>query len=214
MNRESIVAAMERRRVSAILRTGDAEVAARAMDAAVEGGFRLVEFTLTTPGALELIGTFSKRDDLLVGAGTVLTTEQAEQAVAAGARFLVSPIVDPRIIAAAAALNVVSVPGAFTATEIVTAHRAGADIVKIFPAPADLPAFVTQIRGPLPNIKLFPTAGVTADNFLAVLKAGAIGVGFVASLFSPDDLKAKAYDRIRTRAQSIHRALSEGVSVP
>lgn len=209
MNRQAITETMQARRVSAILRTNDAEVAARAMDAAVAGGFRLVEFTLTTPGALDLIGTFSKREDLLVGAGTVLTTDEAEAAVRAGARFLVSPIVDPEVIRAAAAMNVVSVPGASTATEIVTAHRAGADIVKIFPAPADLPAFVTQIRGPLPGIKLFPTAGVTPDNFLAVLRAGAFGVGFVASLFAPGDMKAKAYDTIRERAEAIHRALSD-----
>lgn len=209
MNRNEIVGIMGSRRVSAILRTTDAERAAGAMEAAVAGGFRLVEFTMTTPGALDLIGTFSKRDDLLVGAGTVLTTDEAEAAVKAGARFLVSPIVDPQVIRAAASMNVVSVPGASTATEIVTAHRAGADIVKIFPAPADLPAFVTQIRGPLPGIKLFPTAGVTPENFLAVLRAGAFGVGFVASLFAPDDMKAKAFDRIRDRAASIHRALSD-----
>jgi 2-dehydro-3-deoxyphosphogluconate aldolase/(4S)-4-hydroxy-2-oxoglutarate aldolase len=214
MNRQTIVETMQARRVSAILRTSDAEVAARSMEAAVAGGFRLVEFTLTTPSALELIGTFSKRDDLLVGAGTVLTTAEAEAAVKAGARFLVSPIVDPEVIRAAASMDVVSIPGASTATEIVTAHRAGADIVKIFPAPADLPAFVTQIRGPLPGIKLFPTAGVTPDNFLAVLRAGAFGVGFVASLFEPSDMAAKAYDRIRERAASIHRALSDFKAVP
>ena len=86
------------------------------MRAAVDGGFRMIEFTLTTPGAMELIAEFARRTDLLVGAGTVLTLQQARQAVAAGARFLVSPICDPTIVAEAAALDAVSIPGAYTPT--------------------------------------------------------------------------------------------------
>jgi Entner-Doudoroff aldolase len=206
-SREAIVAEIGKHKVSAILRTDTAEKATRAMEAAVAGGFRMVEFTLTTPGAYEMITEFRGRGGLLVGAGTVLTPQQAERAVGAGAKFLVSPVVDPEVIRAAGSLDVVIIPGTSTPTEMLIADRAGAEIVKIFPAPADLPAFVTQVRGPLPQLKLFPTAGVTIDNFMDVLGAGAFGVGFVASLFSATNLEAGRYDLIRERATKIMRRL-------
>ena len=135
-NRQYTVSVIEQERVSAIIRTQDQTLAHDAMQSAVEGGFRLVEFTLTTPGALELVKEFSKNPELTVGAGTVMTPEQATLAVAAGARFLVSPITDAEVVAAAADLDVVCIPGAQTPTEMETAHRLGADFIKVFPAPA------------------------------------------------------------------------------
>lgn len=205
--RDETVQEMGRRKASAIIRTQDEGLARDAMKAAVEGGFGMVEFTLTTPNALGLIREFSDRKDLLVGAGTVLTVEDANAAVEAGARFLVSPITDGEVIGRARRLDVPSVPGTFTPTEMVTAQRLGADLVKVFPAPADLPRFVTQVRGPLPELKIFPTAGVDEDNFEAVLKAGAFGVGFVSSLFRPDVLAERRFDAIRDVASKIHARL-------
>jgi 2-dehydro-3-deoxyphosphogluconate aldolase/(4S)-4-hydroxy-2-oxoglutarate aldolase len=206
--REALVDEIGKRRVSAIIRTRDRETARRAMQAAVAGGFRLVEFTSNTPGALELIAEFAADERLLVGAGTVLTPRQAADAVEAGARFLVSPVVDGEVIAAAGALDVPAIPGAQTPTEMMTAHRAGAEIIKIFPAPADLPVFVAQVLGPLRELKLFPTAGVTPANFLAVLEAGAFGVGFVTSLFDPADLAAGRFVAVEARARDIHKQLA------
>jgi Entner-Doudoroff aldolase len=205
-NPERIVEEMGRRRMSAIVRWKDRATAGAAMEAAVAGGFRMVEFTLTTPGALELVKEFSARPELLVGAGTVLTVEAAREAVAAGARFLVSPVADPEVIAEARRLGVASVPGCSTPGEMLAAHRAGADVIKIFPAPADVVTFVTQVRGPLPDLKLFPTAGVTEENYAAVLAAGAFGVGFVASLFWPQDMADGRFDAIEARARRIHSA--------
>jgi 2-dehydro-3-deoxyphosphogluconate aldolase/(4S)-4-hydroxy-2-oxoglutarate aldolase len=201
--REDVLEVIGTHRVSAIIRAGDQETAGRAMEAAVAGGFRVVEFTLTTPGALELVSEFGRREELLVGAGTVLTRDLAREAVEAGARFLVSPVVDREVIEEARKLDVVSIPGAMTPTEMIAADAAGAEIVKIFPAPADLPAFVTQVRGPLPDLRLFPTAGVSEANFEAVLKAGAFGVGFVASLFDPADLAAGRFEVVEQRARRI-----------
>lgn len=186
--RQETAAAIKQERISAIIRTNDQGIAGEAMRAAVDGGFRMIEFTLTTPGAMELIAEFSRRTDLLVGAGTVLTVEQARKSVAAGARFLVSPICDPIIVAEAAALDAVSIPGAFTPTEMQTAHRLGADFVKVFPAPAGGAAFIEALRGPLPHLQLFPTAGVTIENFVEFLNAGCVGVGFVRPLFELSDL--------------------------
>lgn len=206
--RQAIVAAFERERVSAIIRTKDQSLASDAMGAAVEGGFRLIEFTLTTPGALELIASFRTRPELIVGAGTVLYKTQAREAVAAGAQFLVSPIVDPDVIAAAADLDVPSIPGAYTPTEMEKAHRLGADFVKIFPATVGGLDFIRAVRGPLPHLRLFPTAGVTPDNFPDYLAAGCAGVGFVRSLFEPADMAASDFAAIRKRAGAITRRLS------
>ena len=208
--RASTLSQILSRRVSAIIRSEDQQLAADAMQAAVAGGFRVVELTLTTPGALELIASFSRQDgNLLVGAGTVLTTAQAEQAVRAGARFLVSPVCDPQVIARAQELDVVSIPGTFTATEMITAQRCGADLVKLFPAPDDVAEYVRAILGPLPQLQIFPTAGVDEDNFLDVLRAGAAGVGFVRSLFDPQDLASRNFPAIEKRAAAITHRLQE-----
>lgn len=206
--RETVAAAIERERVSAILRTNDRGIACDAMKAAVGGGFRVVEFTLTTPGALALISEFRKDPELLVGAGTVLTRVQAGEAVSAGAQFLVSPVVDPAVIAEAAALDVPSIPGAYTPTEMQAAHRAGADFVKVFPAPAGGVSFIESIRGPLPHLRLFPTAGITVENFTEFLDVGCAGVGFVRPLFDPRELARGDFSTIRRRAEGIMQRLA------
>lgn len=206
--RETIVNRIGEATVSAILRTDDRRVAERAMHAAVDGGFRMIEFTLTTPGALDLVRNFSRIDGLLVGAGTVMTTDQVAAAVDAGAKFIVSPISDPVILAAVARHEVATIPGAYTPTEMEAAHRAGADIIKVFPAPPGGVEFIRALRGPLPHLKLFPTAGPTPDNFLEYLDAGCFGVGFVRSLFEPQDLADGRFDRIQTRAREVIERLS------
>jgi len=156
--RKRVVERILNERVSAIIRTDDRACAAAAIRAAVDGGFRVVEFTLTTPDALGLIREFAADDSLLVGAGTVLTVEQARAAVEAGARFLVSPITDPVVITEAGRLDVACIPGAYTPTELQAAYRAGADFVKVFPEPVGGSDFIRAIRGPLPHLRLFPTA--------------------------------------------------------
>lgn len=171
------------------------------MDAAVEGGFSVIEFTLTTPGAFELIHDFALRPGLAVGAGTVLTVEDAHRAVDAGARFLVSPVVDEAVIAAGAERGVAVMPGTSTPTEMLRAHRAGAVLQKLFPAPAGGPQFVRSVLGPMPFLRIVPTNGVDADNVGAFLDAGAWAVGFVAALFDPEDMRAGAFDRVRDRAR-------------
>jgi Entner-Doudoroff aldolase len=201
--REETLAAMVDQRLGAIIRTKDQALAADAMWAAVRGGFRMVEFTMTTPGALELIHTFAQDARLMVGAGTVMTTAQVEQARDAGARFMVSPHFDPEVVAATVERGLVSVPGTATPSEMVAARRAGADFVKLFPAPADIATYVRQLVGPLPDIRVFPTAGVSPDNFEAILRAGAAGVGFVSSLFAPQDMGRRDFDAIERRAAGI-----------
>jgi Entner-Doudoroff aldolase len=197
-------------RASAILRTPIAGAARPAMEAAIRAGFRVIEFTLTTPGALELISEFSRRPDLVVGAGTVLTGQDARAAVAAGARFLVSPVTDPAIIALAGSLGVAAIPGTFTPTEMLEAHRAGAPLQKLFPAPASGPDHVRACLGPMPFLRIVPTSGVDPSNAAAFLDAGAWAVGFVACLFAGEDLAAGRFDRTEARA----RACLDAVRAP
>lgn len=198
--RAAVLAALSQHRCSAILRTDDREVVRPALEAAIAGGFRIVEVTMTTPDCLEHVQALSERHGLVVGAGTVLSVDDAKEAMAAGARFLVSPVTDPQIITFCRQHDLVSIPGTLTPTEMMLAHRAGADVVKLFPGPANGPDFVRAVRGPLPFLRIFPTSGVTEENCDQWLAAGAFGVGFVASLFDADDLRLRRFDAIRARA--------------
>ena len=207
-NREHIKSELLERKISAIIRTDNQKVAEQAMQAAVDGGFRVVEFTLTTPGSLNLITQFRENDDLIVGAGTVMSPTIVQEAVEAGAQFLVSPVCNVDVIQEAVKLDVVSIPGTFTATEMENAHRAGADFVKLFPAPENVAEYIRFILAPLPYLKIFPTSGVNLDNMLDVLQAGAAGTGFVRPLFDPEMIRNKNYDGIRQRAEEIVERLA------
>ncbi len=207
-NREHIKNNLLERKISAIIRTENQKVAEQAMQAAVDGGYKVVEFTLTTSGALNLITQFRKNNNLIVGAGTVMSSALAQKAVGAGAQFLVSPVCNINVIQEAAKMDVVSIPGTFTATEMETAHRAGADFVKLFPAPENVAEYIRFILAPQPYLKIFPTSGVNLDNMLDVLKSGAAGIGFVRPLFDSEMISKKNYDGIRKRAKTIVNRLA------
>jgi 2-dehydro-3-deoxyphosphogluconate aldolase/(4S)-4-hydroxy-2-oxoglutarate aldolase len=195
-------------RASAILRTSIADAAAPAMEAALRAGFRIVEFTLTTPGAFDLIAEFSQREGIVVGAGTVLTPDEAKAAVEAGAQFLVSPVVDEAVIETAAGLGVAVMPGTHTPTEMLRAYRAGAPLQKLFPAPGIGPEYVHACLGPMPFLRIVPTSGVDETNAAAYLEAGAFAVGFVAPIFNPDDMAAGDFNRIEQRARLMLAAVA------
>lgn len=197
-----------RHRASAILRTSRHEVAKPAMEAAIRGGFRVCEFTLTVPDVYGLIGELAAVDDIVVGAGTVLTVDEAREAVAAGARFLVSPVTDEAVIEEARRLDVAVMPGTHTPTEMLRAHRAGAPLQKLFPAPGIGPTYVKACLGPMPFLRLVPTHGVDATNARAYLDAGAFALGFVAPLFDPEDLENECYDAIERRARALLDAVA------
>ena len=201
----------ETRRASAILRTPIADAAKPAMEAALRGGFEVIEFTLTTPGAFELIAEFSRRPGIVVGAGTVLTTDEATQAVESGARFIVSPVVDEAVIDTAKTLGVAAMPGTHTPTEMLRAHRAGAQLQKLFPAPGIGAPYVKACMGPMPFLRIVPTSGVDAANAAAYFAAGAFAIGFVAPLFDADEIAAGRFDLIEQRARTLLEAVA---SVP
>jgi 2-dehydro-3-deoxyphosphogluconate aldolase/(4S)-4-hydroxy-2-oxoglutarate aldolase len=206
-------------RALAIVRAPARDQAEVAMEAAVEAGFRVCEFTLNTPGALDLVRTFSRVSDLCVGVGTALTVEDVEQGVAAGAQFVVSPVVDPAVIARALQLGVVPIPGCATPTEMWLAHRSGAPLQKIFPSPpgAAGPEYVRTVRGPMPFLRLVPTSGVDLHNAAGLLGAGAFAVGFVRTLFEPQWLEARDRAPITARARQcleVVRGVTRGVAPP
>jgi 2-dehydro-3-deoxyphosphogluconate aldolase/(4S)-4-hydroxy-2-oxoglutarate aldolase len=188
-------------KASAILRTDSQEKAALAMEAAIRGGFTVVEFTLTIPGAYELVEEFSKREGLIVGTGTVMDAKQAQLSVEAGARFLVSPVVDEDVIFAANELGVASMPGTHTPTEMLRAHRAGAQMCKLFPSPSGGPDWVRSVLGPMPYLNIVPTNGVDEHNAADWIKAGSFAVGFVAPLFVASDIAEQRWDAIEQRAR-------------
>ncbi|MCI0652587.1 MAG: bifunctional 4-hydroxy-2-oxoglutarate aldolase/2-dehydro-3-deoxy-phosphogluconate aldolase [Planctomycetes bacterium] len=203
MDPERFAAYLGEQRASAILRTSIESAVLPALEAAIAGGFRIVEVTLTTPRALDAIAELARRPGITCGAGTVLDVEAARAAVARGARFLVSPVADEAVIAAARSLGVALVAGAYTAAEFLHAHRAGAPLQKLFPAPADGPDYLRALLGPFPFLRVVPTSGVTAENARAYLAAGAHALGFVNHLFDPADLAAARFFEIEARARRL-----------
>ncbi len=187
MRTQDIIARIESERVIAILRTSSAEDLRPLAGAVQAGGMRLVEFTLTSPRALETLAEFSATasEDLLLGAGTVLDPESCRGAILAGARFIVTPTLNLEVVRLCRRYSVPVIPGAFTPTEILTAWEAGADFVKVFPAGRLGPGYLKDLLGPLPQVRLVPTGGIGPDDAVEYLRAGASAVGVGGRLTSP-----------------------------
>ncbi|MFZ2490777.1 MAG: bifunctional 4-hydroxy-2-oxoglutarate aldolase/2-dehydro-3-deoxy-phosphogluconate aldolase [Thermoanaerobaculia bacterium] len=168
-----------------VVRAGSADEAFAAVEAIRAGGIPILEITLTVPGAIEIIAELCRRtgDDCLVGAGTVLDAETAERCIDAGAKFVVSPSLDLPTIELCRRKAIPVFPGALTPTEIVTAWKAGADAVKVFPAGAvGGPAYLKSVKAPLPQIRLIPTGGVSLKTAAEFIAAGAFALGVGADL--------------------------------
>lgn len=177
---------MEETGVVAVIRTQDGGELVSICEALVAGGVLAVEITMTSPGALEAIYQASKvlGGKAIIGAGSVLDGETARAALLAGADFLVSPVLRQDVITMAKRYGKIVIPGAFSPTEILTAWEAGADVVKVFPATKLGPEFFKDIRGPLPQVKLTPTGGISLKNLGEFLRAGAEFVGVGSALVS------------------------------
>lgn len=201
-DKAAVVERLKTERAVAVIRTDSIERALRAAETAIAGGFRAIEITFSFAGAAEAIRYLAEnnQNNLLVGAGTILTPEQVQEAVGAGARFLVSPCVLPEVIEAAQELGVAVIPGAFTPTEIYTAYSLGADIVKIFPAVKFGPEYLKAVRGPLPQIPIMPTSGVDTSNVGEWFRCGAVAVGAVGSVFDPALIRDGNWDELTRRA--------------
>jgi 2-dehydro-3-deoxyphosphogluconate aldolase / (4S)-4-hydroxy-2-oxoglutarate aldolase len=204
-SRQDITAFIEDCGVVAVIRVQDPDTVRGVVDALAEGGVRALEVTMTVPRAIELIAELAPTlpKEFLFGAGTILDAETARRAIAAGAQFLVSPIFRPAVIATGHQHDVPVMPGCFSPTEIYSAWEAGADIVKVFPATSVGPGYLKDIRGPLPQVKLMPTGGVSIDNVGDWLRAGAVAVGVGSSLLDTKAIGARNYRPIVENARRI-----------
>jgi 2-dehydro-3-deoxyphosphogluconate aldolase / (4S)-4-hydroxy-2-oxoglutarate aldolase len=197
--------------VVAIVRGGSGALTAAVIDTLVDAGVRSVEVTFNTPGALDALRAARERHgpEVELGAGTVRAPDQVDAAADAGAAYVVSPHTSARIGARAAALGVGWYPGAFTATEVLTAWDLGATAVKLFPASAGGPRYLRELLAPLDDVRIMPTGGVTADNAGEFIAAGAVAVGAGGSLIgdavSGGDLAALA-DRTRALIEAVAKA--------
>ena len=180
-----------------VVRARSSDDAIRAVEAIRAGGIPILEITMTVPGAVNVIADLARRlgDDALIGAGTVLDADGARACIDAGARFVVSPSLDVPTVETCRALEVPVFPGALTPTEIVTAWKAGADAVKVFPAGAvGGAAYIKSIKAPLPQIELIPTGGISLKTAADFIAAGAMALGVGADLVSgsPAEIAEKA----------------------
>lgn len=196
-------------RAFAVVRTETARQAAAAAQACLDGGLRLVEITLTIPDALGVVAQLGRQPSALVGVGSVTDPSQLRAAAAAGARFCVSPHFDPDILAAAKAHGLLCAMGGVTASEAMSGHRAGVDIIKLFPASGFGPAYLKALREPLPFLRLMPTGGVDESNLEAWLDAGACAVGLGGSLIDRGSVAAGDWKAIEGRAKRVAAKVEE-----
>ena len=202
---------VERTGVVAIIRLKDASQVGDIVGALVDGGVRAMEITMTVPGAIDLIRQIAPTlpSEFSLGAGTVIDAATARACIDAGASFIVSPVLRRDVIAVCRERDVPAMPGCFSPTEILDAWQAGADIVKVFPATALGPTYLKDIRGPLPELKLMPTGGVTIENAGDWIRAGAVSVGVGSALTDPKAIAAHDYASIAAKARRLVTNVTE-----
>jgi 2-dehydro-3-deoxyphosphogluconate aldolase/(4S)-4-hydroxy-2-oxoglutarate aldolase len=204
-HRRAVVQAIEACGVVGIIRMKDPAKLPGVVQALAEGGVRTLEITMTVPGAVELIRqtAASLPPGFLLGAGTVVDVETTHRVIEAGATFIVSPVFRPEIIRAAHEHDVPILPGCFSPTEILAAWDAGADMIKVFPATALGPGYLRDVHGPLPQVKLVPTGGVSIENAGDWIRAGAAAVGAGSALLDTAAVAAGDFQRLADNARRI-----------
>jgi 2-dehydro-3-deoxyphosphogluconate aldolase/(4S)-4-hydroxy-2-oxoglutarate aldolase len=210
---DAVIAKIGQIGVLPVIRAADLEQASRAVDAIREGGIPAVEITMTVPGAPALIEAVARQygKDTLVGAGTVLSADQAKACIDAGAEFIVSPGLSISVMTTAAAAGKLAIPGALTPTELMHATKAGAKLIKIFPCGSvGGPKYVKSLLAPFPNAALVPTGGVNLSNAAEYIAAGAFALGVGAELVDAAALRdgntKKIVDAARMLIDNIRRA--------
>ncbi len=204
-DRRNIARRIEELGVVAVIRLRDPGKLRAVVDAIAAGGVRALEVTMTVPGAVELIRGLAPTmpEGFLLGAGTVIDPETARAVIDAGAQFVISPVFRRAVLAVCHERGVPFAPGCFTPTEILDAHEAGADIVKVFPATALGPQYIRDVRAPMPQVKLMPTGGVTPDNAGEWIRAGAVAVAAGSSLLDAAAIESGRFDAITANARRI-----------
>ena len=212
MNKSEVLRQITGTGIIPVVRAQSADEAMRAVEAIKEGGISVLEITMTVPGAVKLIEAVARRheSDAIVGAGTVLDAETARLCILAGARFIVSPALDLETIACSRRYGVVALPGAMTPTEVLAAWRAGADLVKVFPAGSlGGAAYIKNLKAPLPQIEMVPTGGVSLKNARDFIRAGAAALGVGADLVDTTALREGNVSLITERAREFVEIVEE-----
>ena len=202
MRRKALLSRVQSEQIIGVVRENTAEAARAVAAAYAENGIRLLEVTLTSPDALELMSALARKYEgkVTIAAGTCRSTNDAAMARRAGAEVIVSPHTDPRIIEYANENDLLCVAGAATATEIIRAWEAGADIVKIYPAHhLGGPDFIRTIRGPIPDVLMLAGGPVPLDEIDAYLDAGCVAVNLGGSLAVPDLVREQQWEEIGRR---------------
>ncbi len=197
--------------IAAVVRAESADLAFKAIEAAMAGGVNVIEVTFTVPGALGIIADLAKNasDDLILGAGTVLSPEKANAAIDAGAQFIVSPSTNVATIKAAKSRGVVVCPGALTPTEVITAWESGGDIIKIFPANVMGPKYFKDLHGPFPDIPFMPTGGVDLNTARTWLENGAVALGVGGALIDKKLMATGDFEEITNRARRFREIIAD-----
>lgn len=200
----AIVKTLIEEKIIAVVRLQSEEDGLPVARALVEGGVRVIEMTLTTPGATALIKRIRRElPDATIGAGSVVTREDVDRCSEAGAAFLVGPILEPDVLQYALGKGIPFCPGTFTPTEAYTAWRLGAPLVKIFPAARLGPKFISDLKAPMPFLRLMPTGGISADTIGDFLSAGADVVGAGSWLIDKTAVAARDFDLLKERASQL-----------
>jgi 2-dehydro-3-deoxyphosphogluconate aldolase/(4S)-4-hydroxy-2-oxoglutarate aldolase len=212
MDKREMMDLIQKTGVIAIMRAESSDQLLAAADAIKAGGVQVIEVTMTTPGALDVIRQATERygADVLFGVGSVLDPESARAAILAGAQFVVGPTLNLETIELCHRYSIPVVPGAYTPTEILTAWEAGADMVKVFPASVGGPAYFKAIKAPLPQVKLVPVGGVNLDTTADFIRAGADAVGVGSALVSQKLLETGDFATLTERARRLCQEVAKG----
>jgi 2-dehydro-3-deoxyphosphogluconate aldolase / (4S)-4-hydroxy-2-oxoglutarate aldolase len=208
--RASTAQRLEQLGVVAVIRLKDPNTLRGVVDALAAGGVRALEVTMTVPRAIDVIRELAPAlpPGFLLGAGTVIDAATARAVIDAGVSFIVGPVFRPEIIAVCHERDIAAIPGCFSPTEILAAHDAGADIIKVFPATALGPQFIKDVRAPLPYVKLIPTGGVTVENAGDWIRAGAVAVGVGSALLDAKAIASGRLDTITSNAERLVAAVA------
>lgn len=211
MKKDQIVDEILGRKAVAVLRIKEPAKLKKVIEFLNEGGISVAEVTLTVPNAIKLIEQMTNELDknIIVGVGSVLNPSIAEDAIKAGARYVVSPIFKKEIIEMAHKYDIPAMPGCFTPTEIQTAYEAGADIIKVFPADVLGIDFFKGILAPMPHLRLMPTGGVTLTNAGDWLRAGACAVGVGSALLDKEAIEKENYNKLTENARIIMESINK-----
>lgn len=211
MEKTELLSRMKQEGLVAVVRAENKEKGEKVIDAIVKGGINFIEITMTVPGAVDIIKELSEKyksdEKIVIGAGTVLDPETARMVILAGAKFVVSPSLNPDTVRLCNRYRVPVMPGIMTVKEAVEALELGVDILKVFPGNAFGPSIISAFKGPLPQAQFMPTGGVSVDNVDKWFKAGVVAVGTGSNLTA--GAKTGDYDAVTKMAEEFVAAVKK-----